>query len=83
MERKEWSFRRRLERRSTGISAAAHHNITFVPPSVHNLQSLYPGPKAQVGLGFKLTSSTTATNQHKKKKKKKRRNNPVVKWEKI
>ena len=52
IERNIQSFRRPLERKSTGISAAAHQNITFEPPSMVNQQALYPVPKTQVRMGF-------------------------------
>ena len=52
MERKEWSFRRPLERKSAGMSTDAHQNTTFLPPSMHNPQALYLDPKARSGWGF-------------------------------
>ena len=51
MERKEWSFRRPLERNNTDYCNCSP-KIAIVQPSMHNLQALYLVPKAQVRIGF-------------------------------
>ena len=77
MERKGRRFRRPLEGKGTGISAASHQNIAVSLPSMHHTQVLYPDPKSQVRLEFQNYQLNSWYHPRAKQN-----HNPIEKWAK-